>query len=89
MLCFFTSIFAAIFERYYQNSGSKCGRKKSNFGSKMWSLVAKTRGSFNLMKNNSKNRREVSKRSLKIGGRSIRVVVSTIFFCFDCGLTSP
>ena len=36
------------------------------------------------MTNNSKNRREVSKWSLKTGGRSIRVVVSTILtVCFE------
>ena len=34
MLCFFTSNFVAIFERNYQNIGSKCGRKKANFWSK-------------------------------------------------------
>ena len=34
MLCFFTSNFVEIFERDYQNFGSKRGRKKANFGSK-------------------------------------------------------
>ena len=45
----------AIFERDYQNFGSKCGHKKANFWSKMWSWIAKTRGSLNSMTNNSKN----------------------------------
>ena len=40
------------------------------------------RASLNSMTHNSKNRREVSKWSLKIGGRSIRVVVSTILTVF-------
>ena len=48
----------AIFERDFQNFGSKRGRKKAYFWSKMWSYIAKTRGSLNSMTNNSKNRRE-------------------------------
>ena len=57
----------AIFERKYQNFGSKCGRKNAKFRSKTWLLVAKMRWSLNSMITNSKKCREGFKVVVRAG----------------------